>query len=78
MCYVHVTALVAEYLTRKGKDVPEPGREGVREGRVALHTLLAFCPWLQQSVAPTGKAKAPVSWRGRHIVLASYCSAKTS
>lgn len=40
MCYVHVTALVAEYLTRKGKEWGRAGKSGGEE----LHTPgLAGC-----------------------------------
>lgn len=80
MCYVHVTALVAEYLTRKGKDVLEPHEDGrpfrrIRRQGIALHALSAFYPWLQHLVASMGKVTAAVLRRGWRVVLASHCSA---
>lgn len=60
MCYVHVTALVAEYLTRKGKDKPKPREEGAREDREARDCTAYAVGLLPLDVAfscPHGQSK---------------------
>lgn len=54
MCYVHVTALVAEYLTRKGKDTLEP-----REARDRTACTIGFLAPVAALSCPHGQSPSP-------------------
>jgi hypothetical protein len=54
MCYVHVTALVAEYLTRKGKDALGPQKRAFRRiGRQGTAHTVGFLPLVAAFSCPT-------------------------
>lgn len=71
MCYVHVTALVAEYLTRKGKDTLEPW-----DARDRTACTVGFLVPVAALNCPRGQSPSPSVTERMARCSSSYCSAE--